>query len=332
MILVTGGTGFVGRALVRQLVAAGYPVRTLIRPSPRTPRLPRGVPVEVAVSSLGDVRGLRAALRDVDVIYHLASAEGQGSSANLLTADIQGTQNLAQVAAETGVKHIYYVSHLDADRASAYPVLKAKGIAEEHVRRSGVPYTIFRTALVFGPEDHFTTTLARLIQIAPGVLPLPYGGETLLQPLWVEDLVTCLMWAFESPEALNKTYEIGGSEFFSLRQIAEIVMSITRRERWIVPLPMPVLRPLVVSMEFMWPNLGVSTFWLDYLAFNRTCEVSTLPRNFGLMPARFAYRIEYLRVKPWYVRLGQTAQKGVDYLGSRWTKWRGNKPADDKPE
>lgn len=326
MILVTGGTGFIGRALVRQLVAAGYPVRTLIRPSPLTPRLPRGVPVEVAVSSLGDVRGLRAALRDVDVIYHLASAEGQGSRANLLAADIQGTQNLARVAAETGVKHIFYVSHLDADRASAFPVLKAKGIAEEHVRRSGVPYTVFRTSVVFGPEDRFTTTLARLIRLAPGILPLPYGGETLIQPLWVEDLVTCLMWALESPEAANKTYAIGGSEFFSMRQIVEIVMAITRRTRWIVPLPMPVLRPLVVSLEFINPNLGLSTFWLDYLAFNRTCEVSTLPRNFGLMPARFAYRIEYLRVRPWYVRLGLALRSGLQTLAGRWSARFGRTP------
>src|SRR5689334_19798549 len=75
MILVTGGTGFVGRALVRQLVANGQQVRTLIRPSPRTPNLPRGVPVEVAVVSLSDERGLRAALRGVDVVYHLAGAE-----------------------------------------------------------------------------------------------------------------------------------------------------------------------------------------------------------------------------------------------------------------
>ena len=74
MILVTGGTGFVGRALVRQLVANGLNVRTLIRPSARTPNLPRGVPVEVAVVGLNDERGLRAALRGVDVVYHLAGA------------------------------------------------------------------------------------------------------------------------------------------------------------------------------------------------------------------------------------------------------------------
>jgi nucleoside-diphosphate-sugar epimerase len=108
MILLTGGTGFIGRALVRQFFESGYPVRTLLRPSPNTPRLPKGVPVEVAVVSLSDVRGLRAALRDVDVIIHLAGTEHQGRNANLLTTDIQGTQNLAQAAKQAGVERFIY--------------------------------------------------------------------------------------------------------------------------------------------------------------------------------------------------------------------------------
>ncbi len=104
MILVTGGTGFIGRALIRQLVANGEEVRTLIRPSPRTPNLPRGVPVEVAVAGLGDERGLRAALRGVELVYHLAGAEHQGARANILETDAHGTYNLAKAAADSRVR------------------------------------------------------------------------------------------------------------------------------------------------------------------------------------------------------------------------------------
>ncbi len=120
MILVTGATGFIGRALIRHLFETGRQVRVLIRPSRRSPRLPKGVPVEVAVVSLSDERAIRAALKDVDVILHLAGAESQGRNANLLTVDMQGTENLARVAAETGVQRMIYLSHIGASRASGY--------------------------------------------------------------------------------------------------------------------------------------------------------------------------------------------------------------------
>jgi len=305
MILVTGATGFIGRALVRQLSAVGLPLRTLIRPSPRTPRLPKGVPVEVAVVGLADVRGLRAALRDVDVVFHLAGAEWQGSQGSLLTADIQGTENLAQAAADAGVERLIYVSHIGAARASGYPVFKAKGIAEENIRRSKVPYTIMRTSLVYGPEDHFTTNLARILRAAPFVFPVPSGGRTVVQPLWVEDLVMCMLWAMDNPETANQTYELGGSEFFTLRQILETIMDVTHTSRFLVSLSPVTMRAMTVFLESVVPGFPISSFWLDYFAVNRTCGVDSMPRVFGLMPARFTYRLDYLIRKRWYQRVFQ---------------------------
>ncbi len=300
MILVTGATGFIGRVLVRQLFETGYPVRALLRPSPRTPRLPRGVPVEVAVVSLGDVRGLSAALRDVDVILHLAGSEHQGRNATLLTTDVRGTYNLAQVAKQAGVKRFVYLSHIGADKASAFPVQKAKGLAEENLRKSGVPYTIVRSSIVYGPEDHFTTDLARLLRRSPGFFPMPGDGQTLIQPLWVEDLVTCLLWAMENPETLNEVYEVGGSEYFTVRQTLEILMGTTSARRRLLPIPPPFLRALVVTLESFVPRFPASSFWIDYYAVHRTCPVDNLPRIFGLMPARFTYRLDYIQRRPWY--------------------------------
>ena len=301
MILITGGTGFIGRALVRQLFESGYPVRTLLRPSPRTPRLPKGVPVEVAVVGLGDVRGLRAALRDVDTVIHLAGTEHQGRNANLLTIDIQGTRNLAQAAKEAGVKRFIYLSHIGADRASAFPVHKAKGIAEEHIRKSGVPHTIVRSSIIYGPEDHFTTDLAGMLRRAPLFFPVPGDGQTRIQPLWVEDLVTCLLWAMESSETFDKTYEVGGSEYFTLRQTLDRIMDVIGKRRVLVPIPPPFLRALVVTLETFIPRFPASSFWIDYYAVHRTCPVDNLPHFFGLMPARFTYRLDYLIQTPWYV-------------------------------
>jgi NADH dehydrogenase len=317
MILVTGATGFIGRALIRQLSSIGYPLRALIRPSPRTPRLPKGVPVEVAVVSLADTRGLRAAMRDVETIFHFASAENQGARGNLQVADIQGTQNLVEAATDAGVDRLVYLSHLGAARASGYPAFKAKGIAEESIRNGKVPYTIIRSSLVYGPEDHFTNNLSNLIRASVGVFPVPSGKRTVVQPVWVEDLVTCLLWAIQNDETINKVYEIGGNEFFTLQQIIEIIMDVTRRRRYLLPLSPITLRATTVFLEGVLPNFPISSLFLDYFAVNRTTAVDSMPRYFGLMPARFSYRLDYLIKKRWYQRLWNNVTERVSSLRTR---------------
>ncbi len=302
MYLVTGGTGFIGRALLRHLFEAGLLVRVLLHPAPRTPRLPKGIPLDVAVASLSDPRGLRAAMTGVKYVIHLASAENQGPHADLLRTDVLGTKNLAEAAADARVKRLIYLSHLDADRMSAFPVLRAKGIAEEHIRRSGVPFTILRSAVVFGPEDHFTVTLARLLRYAP-LFPLPGGGRTVVQPLWIEDVITCLLWALDREDMVNQTYEIGGSEYFTLREVVEIIMGVTQYRRKVISLSVPMVRALIVTLQTMVREFPISSFHLDYVSLSRTCPVDSVPRLFGLMPARFAYRLEYLRRYSWRQRL-----------------------------
>jgi len=117
----------------------------------------------------------------------------------------------------------------------------------------------------------------------------------------VEDLITVLLWSLENPETVNQTYEIGGSEYFSVRQAIEIIMDVHQARRRLVPLSPVLLRALAVTLESFVPNFPVSSFWLDYAAISRTCPVDNLPRLFGLMPARFSYRLDYLKRNLWYV-------------------------------
>lgn len=299
MILVTGGTGFIGQALIRHLVEEGHRVRTLIRPSPHSPNLPLGVPVEVAVSALNDERGLRAALVGVDTVYHLAGSEWHGAYASLMEVDIRGTQTVVQAAADAGIQRIFYVSHLGADRASAYPVFKAKAIAEEFIRRSSIDYTILRSAIIFGPQDGITTGLAQLLEAIPFFFLMPGDGSTILQPLWVEDLATCLTWALDDDGTRNQVYEIGGPEHLTFRQVVTILANTLGVRRRFISVRPPYMRAVTVLLENLMPALPVSVYWLDYLATNRTCTLDTIPRFFTLMPSRFSQRLAYLQGQNW---------------------------------
>jgi NADH dehydrogenase len=303
MILVTGGTGFIGKALIPQLVGAGFSVRTLIRPSQKSPDLPRGVPVEVAVSSITDERGLRSAMVGIDTVYHLAGGEWKGAHADLLEIDIQGTQTICQVAADAGVARIFYVSHLGADRASAFPVLKAKAIAEEYIRRSELTYTILRTAIVYGPGDSFTTGLARLVSSIPYFFFIPDDGQVMLQPFWVEDLVTCLIWSLDIDSTIDQTISVGGPEYLSFNQVVDLVMEAINVNRTPVHVYPPYLRALTVILESLLPGLPTSVYWLDYFAVNRTCALDTVPRVFNLMPGRFSHNLDHLRDQEWRTSL-----------------------------
>lgn len=299
VILVTGGTGFVGHALVRQLTEMGRPVRLLLRPSPRSPNLPRGISLEAVVCALDDRRGLRAAMVGVDTVYHLASAERFSTRSSLLEVDIQGTQSVVDAAVDAGIDRFFYLSHLGADRASAYPVLKAKGIAEEFIRRSSLDYTILRSGIAFGPGDAFTTGIARILAATPFIFLQPGDGSVLLQPLWIEDLATCLTWALDDGETRQRIVEVGGPEYLSFSQVVELVMQASGNHRRPVNVRPPYLRGLTVLLESMFPALPISVYWLDYLAANRTCALDTAPRVFNLMPARMSQRLQYLQGHNW---------------------------------
>jgi NADH dehydrogenase len=267
-----------------------------------TPNLPKGMKIDVVLSSLLDKRGLRAALTGVESVIHLAGEEKLGYHPNLMQGEIYGTQNLAEAAAEVGVQRFLFVSHLGASRTSAYALQRGKAFAEEHILRSGVPYTILRSAIVFGEEDRFTTSLAMMLSVIPLIFPIPGAGDSLVQPIWVEDLVTAILWSLSDPETKDQIYNVGGPEYLTFRQVVEAVMLELGIRRFILPMLPPYLRAGTWLFERVIRVPPVTTFWLDYLAVHRTADLHTMPGALGIQPSRLEPLLGYLRHENWVRR------------------------------
>jgi uncharacterized protein YbjT (DUF2867 family) len=298
MILIPGATGFVGRALLRQLIEQGHEVGCLLRPSSRERRLPHGA-LHVATGTLQDLPALRVAMQSVDTVIHLAGAwRGQdGHAAEWINR--QGTANLVEAALDAGARRIIYLSHIHADRNSAYPLLRGKGAAEEAIRGSGLTHTILRSSLIFGPGDVFTTILAMLIKALPLVFPVMGDGKTRFQPIYVGDVARCLAGCLDAYHLENTTLPIGGPQHLSYDEILSAVMEAMGARRLRLHLRPPLMRTLVSISESLFPHPPVSHEQLDLFSVDNTTDLGSIPRNFKFEPLRFTDNLGYLRRRGW---------------------------------
>jgi NADH dehydrogenase len=285
--------------LLKRLLSSGERVRVLLNPNRQSPSVPSGRPIEVAVSTLTDARGVRAAMIGVDQVVHLASAESSSIEADLWSVDVEGTRNLLRAATDAGVVQFIYLSHLGSNPSSAFPLLKTKGLAEDLIRKSGLPFTILRSAPAYGPDDRFTTSLAMLIAVSPLIFPIPGDGSAVIQPIWVEDLAACFHSLLDEKGQQKQEFEVGGPELLTLTQILELIMRRMGTRRRLLPTRQPYLRALISLSSRLLRETILTAYWIDYLASSRTAGLDTLPRIFGLQPARMEDRIDYLADRNW---------------------------------
>ncbi len=287
MILVTGATGFVGRRLVTRLTRdLGFDVRVLLRPGTDLSRLPRGVRVDAAVADLNNHDALVEAMDRVHTIFHLIGTDTRGRYAQLDDVDVAGTKLVMDAARAARVGRVVYLSRIGADRGSAYSILRAKGHAEEAIRQSGLAYTIFRSSVLFGESDRFSQNLAMLISSSP-VFFVPGDGDMTMQPLWVEDLITCLTMSLENLDHLDKVISLGGPEVLSYRRMAMRVMYTIGHQRPIVGLPMLMHRVGGWYLDGLFARWPVTEIWAELLSSNQTAEIGLIEREFGFRPRTF---------------------------------------------
>jgi len=243
-VLVAGGTGFIGSSLCRALAEGGHEVTALSRSAGDAP--------EGVASAVGDVTDYDSIADEVagqDAVVNLVALsplfEPKGGNVMHDRVHRGGTRNLVRAAEEGGVEGFLQLSALGADPDGDTAYIRAKGQAESIVRGSDLDWTIFRPSVVFGEGGEFVSFTKRLKGLfAPGVplYPLPGGGKTRFQPVHVEDLVPMLVASLDGGEHVGETYEVGGPETLTLRQVTDLVYAAERRGVTIVPLPMPLAK------------------------------------------------------------------------------------------
>jgi len=299
MILVTGSTNFVGRAVIQRLNQRGYHVCCLVEPSRFEQDLPTDVTFSILSASLEDLPALRKAVEGVEVVIHLTREEERPRERSL-TDHTAGTRNLVRAASDGGVSRFIYLSRLGATPASAYPLFRIKGEAEIAVAESGLPHTNIRSAVIYGAEDVFTTRLVMLAKMMPFILPIPDAGMVRFQPVWVEDLARCIVETVERKDLVGRMIPLGGPEHFTLEQLIRRVLEAAGMRRSLIHLSMPIMQSALDGIEAITGGTATPAWWLDLAAAGSATDLGTIPKHFDFEPCRFSQCLTYLRrQRPW---------------------------------
>jgi len=290
MILVTGATGCIGRAVVERLTSAGHTVKCLWHWDREHP-----APRKVTIVG-GDTRNLASlveAMEKIDTVVHLASIRRETRADSFEEVNIGGMRNVVEAMKQTQINRLITVSCLGAETRSPYPFLRAIGKAEEIARASGLNFTVLKSAVVYGPGDWLTSWIAGVASSLPFVLPLPHGGATRLQPIWVGDLAACVERCLSTRATYRQVVPIGGPQALTLADIADAVLSARGVRRRLVRVPTGLTRQAARFLSRFQSALDERE--IEALGHNRTTETGGVHRVFGFAPARMQTKLDFLR-------------------------------------
>ncbi|MDX2144791.1 MAG: complex I NDUFA9 subunit family protein [Rhodospirillaceae bacterium] len=244
---IFGGSGFIGRYLVRHLAAAGWRVRVAVRDTQKAQFLKTAGDlgqVSFIPASVTDPASVAAAVAGSDVVINLVGVLFDMSKRSFKAIHVDGAATVARAAAAAGAARLIHMSALGADEHSPSAYARSKAQGEAAVRAAFPTATIFRPSIVFGPEDGFFNLYGLIAQVLPFIPYFtntnpraPEGGGASFQPVYVLDVVQAMMKAITDNGHAGRTYELCGPRIYSMRDIVELVNRATMRNRMIVGLP-----------------------------------------------------------------------------------------------
>ncbi len=249
---VFGGSGFVGRHIVRALAREGWRVRVAVRRPDLAGFLqPLGAvgQIEMVQANLRYPESVKAATEGANAVVNAVGVMRPTGRQSYEAVHVFGAAEIARAAAAEGVGALVHVSGIGADATSNNPYIASKGRGEAAMREGFADAIVLRPSIVFGPEDEFFNRFAALARFLP-VLPVFGGGATKLQPVFVGDVGLATARALDGAAAAGRTYELGGPEVMSLREAMERTLRIIERRRALVAIPFGVSRLLARSTEF----------------------------------------------------------------------------------
>jgi NADH dehydrogenase len=281
LVTVFGGSGFIGRHTIRALAKRDFRIRVAVRRPDLAGHLqPLGrvgqiMPVQANVRYPDSIA---AAARDAQVVVNLVGILAESGAQTFSAVQAEGAAVIARAAAAHGAR-LVHVSAIGADENSESGYARTKAAGEKAVFAAVPSATVFRPSVVFGPEDQFTNRFAALARALP-LLPLIGGGETKLQPVFVGDVATALADAVEGKALAPSTYELGGPEELTLRQVQEYVLKTIERTRLLAPLPFSLARMQAMVLQYAPGPLKLTPDQVELLRSDNV--VSQSAKNMGL--------------------------------------------------
>jgi NADH dehydrogenase len=251
LVTVFGGSGFLGRNVVRALAKRDFRIRVAVRRPELAGHLQplgRVGQIHAVQANLRYPASVEAAMRDSHVAINLVGILAASGAQSFDAVQARGAETVAQAAASAGAR-VVHISAIGADENALSAYARSKAAGEKAVLAAVPSATILRPSVVFGPEDQFTNRFAALARMSP-VLPLIGGGLTKMQPVYVGDVATAVAEAVDGKAKAGATYELGGPEVLTMREIMEIILGITERNRMLVTLPFGLAKLKALFLQF----------------------------------------------------------------------------------